>query len=40
MILFQATGKILSQYKGPPVPPNWETKEVDTMVTINSIHED
>merc|ERR1711953_627635 len=24
-----ATGKILSQYRGPPVPPNWEKKEVE-----------
>jgi len=32
-----ATGKILSQYKGAPMPPNWESK-VDTMVTINSLN--
>ena len=34
----QATGKILNQYKGPPVPPKWEEKQVETMVTINSIN--
>ena len=36
MFLIQATGKILSQYKGAPMPPSWESK-VDTMVTINSL---
>ena len=35
-----ATGKILSQYRGPPVPPNWEKKEVETMVTINSVNDE
>ena len=36
----QATGKILSQYRGPPVPPRWGNKEVETMVTINSVNDE
>jgi len=33
-----AAGKILTQYRGPPIPPNWESKPKETMLLVNSIN--
>ena len=29
---------IINVYRGPPIPPNWESKPKETMLLVNSIN--